>query len=82
MRVRSTGLGNTEMVARIDAIKRLDGHLLMTMVSIEPVRWRIRIALNYRDILRIVRVGVFSILIYLITGLGTIFRSPPAPTNY
>ena len=82
MRVRSTGLGNQEMVTRIDAVKRLDGHLLMTMVSIEPVRWRIRIALNYRDILRIVRVGVFSILLYLITGLGTIFKSPPAPSNY
>ena len=82
MRVRSTGLGNAEMVTRVDAIKRLDGHLLMTMVSTEPVRWRIRIALNYRDILRIVRVGVFSVPAYLITNVGSIFRLPPALSDY
>jgi hypothetical protein len=82
MRVRSTGLGNTEMVTRIDAIKRLDGHLLMTMVSIEPVRWRIRIALNYKDILRIIRVGILTILVYLVTDLGTIFKSPPPPSDF
>jgi hypothetical protein len=82
MRVRSTGLGNDQMVAQIDSIKLLEGHLLMTMVSTEPVRWRIRIALNYRDILKIVRVGVFIILVYLITGLGSIFKEPPAPSKY
>jgi hypothetical protein len=82
MRVRSNGLGNTEMVTRVDSIKRLDGHLLMTMVSIEPVRWRIRIALNYKDIIRIIRVGIFSIFVYLVTGLGTIFKSPSPPHDY
>ena len=82
MRVRSTGLGNDQMVAHVDSIKRLEGHLLMTMVSTEPVRWRIRIALNYKDILKIVRVGIFTILVYLITGLGSIFKEPPAPSKY
>ena len=82
MRVRSTGLGNEQMVAHIDSIKRLEGHLLMTMVSTEPVRWRIRIALNYKDILRIIRVGIFNILVYLVTGLGSIFKEPPAPSKY
>jgi len=82
MRVRSTGLGNTEMVANIDSIKRLDGHLLMTMASTSPVRWRIRIALNYRDIIGIAKVGILSILIYLVTGIGTIFKEPPPPGDF
>jgi len=82
MRVRSTGLGNTQMVAHIDSIKSLEGSLLMTLVSTEPVRWRIRIALNYRDILRIVRVGIFTILVYLVTGLRSIFKEPPEPSKY
>jgi hypothetical protein len=82
MRVRSTGLGKTEMVCQIDKLKILDGHLLMTLQAIEPVRWRIRIVLTYKDILRIVRVGTFIILTYLVAGLKTIFSTPPPPTNY
>ena len=82
MKVRSTGLGKDQMVAHIDSIKLLEGHLLMTMVSTEPVRWRIRIALTYKDILRIIKVGFFFILVYLITGLRSIFKELPAPSKY
>ena len=56
MRVRSTGLGTTMMVARIGSIKRLEGSLLMVMESSEPVKWKIRIALTYKDILMILKI--------------------------
>jgi len=68
MRVRSTGLGNTEMVCQIDGLHIIDGHLLMTVKAIEPVRWRIRIVLTYNDILRLLRVGTFVILTYLVVS--------------
>ena len=51
MRVRSTGLGKTEMV---DGIKRLEpvenGDMVMEMHSTEPIKWRIRRALTGADL--------------------------------
>jgi hypothetical protein len=82
MRVRSTGLGKTEMVCQIDQVKIIDGHLMMSLQAIEPVRWFIRTVLTYKDILRLMKVGTFVILTYLVTGLKTIFKTPPPPTNY
>lgn len=82
MRVRSTGLGKTEMVAVIGSVKRVEGHLCMTLEAIEPVRWHIRTGLTYRDIIKLIRVGTLSILAYLVTGIKTIFRTPPPPKNY
>jgi hypothetical protein len=82
MRVRSTGLGKTEMVCQIDKVKIIDGHLMMTLQAIEPVRWHIRTVLTYKDILRLIKVGTFVILTYLVTGIKTIFSTPPPPTNY
>ena len=63
-----TGLGNTEMACQIDGLHIKDGHLLMTVKAIEPVRWRIRIVLTYNDILRLLRVGTFVILTYLVVS--------------
>jgi hypothetical protein len=82
MRVRSTGLGKTEMVCIIGSVKPLDGHLMMTLEAIEPVRWHIRTVMTYKDILKLIRIGTFSILLYLITGVRTIFKDPPPPTDY
>ena len=82
MRVRSTGLGKDEMVAKFKEFKILDGHLIMVMESTAPVRWHIRIALNYRDMFSMLRVGFFSILVYLVVGLGSLFRKIPPPVEY
>ena len=65
MRVRSIGLGKTEMVCIISSVKPLDGHLMMTLEAIEPVRWHIRTVMTYKDILKLIRIGTFSILLYL-----------------
>ena len=82
MRVRSTGLGNQEMVASISGLKLIEGYLCMNVESSEPVKWRIRIVMTHKDILRLVKVGTFKILLYLITGLKTIFTTPPPPKSY
>ena len=82
MRVRSTGLGKTEMVVRIGSVKRTEGYLLMTLEAIEPVRWHIRVVFTYKDIIRLLRVGTVAIIAYLVTGFKTIFATPPPPKNY
>jgi hypothetical protein len=54
----------------------------MTLESIEPVRWHIRTAMTYKDIIRLLRVGTFVIIAYLVAGIKTIFKTPPPPKNY
>ena len=56
MRVRSTGLGNTEMVAGIKRLQPVkNGYIVMEMRSTEPIKWRIRIALTGPDLRRLLK---------------------------
>lgn len=82
MRVRSTGLGKSEMVASISGVKLIEGYLCMNVESSEPVKWHIRIVMTYKDILTLIKLGIFKILLYLVTGFKTIFTTPPPPKNY
>lgn len=82
MRIRSTGLGATELVCQIDVIKTKGGYLLVEMDTVEPVKWRVRVVMTYRDIFRVIRVGIFSIFAYFFIGLKTIFVTPPPPVEY
>ena len=60
MRVRSTGLGETEMVLGIKQITRAGDCLILQGQSSAPVKWKIRMAASYRDMWNIVRMLVFS----------------------
>lgn len=53
MLFRSTGLGKTELVGKIDALKRQGDYLVMYVDVVEPVKWRIRAALSFRDLAKI-----------------------------
>jgi hypothetical protein len=56
MRVRSTGLGKTEMVAGIKRLQPVaNGYIVMEMHSTEPIKWRIRIALTGPDLRRLLK---------------------------
>lgn len=55
MRVRSTGLGDTELVMSISCIKRSGDCLIMEGRSSEPVKWHIRMAASYRDMWQMTR---------------------------
>ena len=78
MRVRSTGLGKTEMVAYPEFIKQKDGHLILSIRSTEPVSWHIRIALNFKDIRMMVKEAlVFSTVWYIISSF--LRRKEPTP---
>jgi hypothetical protein len=58
MRVRSTGLGNQQMVAGFANLRPVEnGFIIMEMHSTEPVHWKIRVALtgaDLRDLLRLI----------------------------
>lgn len=50
MLFRSTGLGKTELVAKIVDITRQGDYLILQVDTLEPVRWRIRAGFNLRDL--------------------------------
>ena len=55
MKVRSTGLGDSELVMSISEVKRNGDCLVLEGKSSEPVTWHIRMAVSYRDMLGITR---------------------------
>ena len=54
MRMRSTGLGKTELKAHISSIERLDDSILFKVKTTEPVRWEVRKLFQQQDIPRLV----------------------------
>jgi len=53
MLFRSTGLGKTELVGRIADMQRQGDYLIMHVDVVEPVKWRIRAALSFRDLAKV-----------------------------
>ena len=50
MLFRSTGLGKRELVAEIVGIRRQGDYLIMEVETTEPVRWKIRGGLSWKDL--------------------------------
>ena len=50
MRLRSTGLGRTELEAEVEAIKKVDDMVIFFARVTEPVKWRIRMGFQERDL--------------------------------
>jgi len=50
MLFRSTGLGKTELVAKIADITRQGDYIIFHIDTLEPVRWRIRAGFSLRDL--------------------------------
>jgi len=50
MRLRSTGLGKTELEAKIVDTKRVDDTVIFFVDVIKPVRWHTRMAFQEKDL--------------------------------
>jgi hypothetical protein len=48
--MRSTGLGNMELEAAISEVKRVDDALIFYVGTTKPVRWRVRMAFEQKDV--------------------------------
>jgi len=74
MRVRSTGLGNTEMVAGFQRLEPVgNGYIVMEMHATEPVKWRIRVALTGADLRKLLKL-MFNKPSTGLVILGLLFR--------
>ena len=50
MLFRSTGLGKTEMAADIEKLDRQGDYLILRVRTTDPVVWKVRVALSFRDV--------------------------------
>jgi hypothetical protein len=82
MLFRSTGLGKRELVAEIVAVKRQDDYLIMEVETSEPVRWKIRGGVTWKD-LRTLLKAIFSppVLWYLL-GPPNWFKQAKHPGEF
>ncbi len=53
MLFRSTGLGKTQLTGKIVELKRQGDYLIMHVDVTDPVKWRIRAAMSFRDLAKV-----------------------------
>lgn len=53
MLMRSTGLGKTELSGKVDSMQRQGDYLIMYVNVIDPVKWKLRVGLNFRDLAKV-----------------------------
>ena len=67
MLFRSTGLGKTELTGNIAALQRQGDYLIMHVDVTDPVKWRIRTALSFSDLLillgQLLKISVISFIL-------------------
>ena len=97
MKVQSTGLGKTVMIAQFKELLNTDFDkqqvLQMTMEATEPLHWTIKVYMEPDDIRKAIVMGLkpsvlWKVLLAAICGRFSPFRKPqadaedsPAPTN-
>jgi hypothetical protein len=85
MLFRSTGLGKTELVAEVDKVERITrngDYLILHVATIEPVKWKIRAAMEYKDVLAVLRSCLkISIITFLLWPVRA-FRQAKHPDDF
>jgi hypothetical protein len=97
MKVQSTGLGKTVMIARFKELLNTDFDkqqvLQMTMEATEPLHWTIKVYMEPNDLRKAIVMGLkpsvlWKVLLAAICGRFSLFRKPqagpedsPAPTK-
>lgn len=82
MLFRSTGLGKTELVAEVDHIRNQGDYLILYVNTLEPVRWKIRGAISYKDLAVILRACLKASVIAWLLGLFRLFKPAKHPGDF
>ncbi|MBM3301775.1 MAG: hypothetical protein FJY85_17720 [Deltaproteobacteria bacterium] len=83
MYFRSTGLGKTELTGSIADLKRQGDHLVMYVDVTQPVKWRIRGALSFKDLFVLLKVMLrVSILGFILNPKQWFNKAPKHPGEF
>ena len=70
MRMRSTGLGQTELIGSIEGIKRHGNYLVLSVRTLEPVRWHVRTGIDGKDLRDLIKaIFSFSVVKYVVFNI-------------
>ncbi len=81
MRMRSTGLGKTELEAEVASLELREGMLLLNIQTTKPVIWHIRAGIQRQDIFKMMKsVLSFRVIKHVV---GMLFRgNHPGPPEF
>ena len=80
MRMRSTGLGKTELIGKVDDLTCVGDYLVLHVRTLEPVRWHVRAALNLGEMIKVlVLVLKPRNLIFALTHIFKPMSKPGSP---
>ena len=83
MLFRSTGLGKTELTGKIDTVKRQGDYLIMYLDVTDPVKWRIRVAMGFSDLIKVMGCMMkVAILRYLLAPKQWLKKEPVHPGDF
>jgi hypothetical protein len=75
LRFRSTGLGKTMLEGEPAEVSIVDDMLVMHIQSTTPTRWRIRAALSYKGLLKMIKMSLKpSVIKFVLFGARTLKR--------
>ncbi len=82
MRMRSTGLGRTELVGAFEGISRNGDYLILSVRTTAPVKWHVRTALSRKDAIQMLKLVLRpKTLLFFLSCLGNRCESE-APKEY
>jgi len=79
MLFRSTGLGKTELKGKVAGMKREGDYLVLHVDVVEPVKWRIRAAMSFRDLAAVMAACMSASIVTFIMSPGQWFNKQPKP---
>ena len=83
MLFRSTGLGKTELTGKIVGLERKGDYLIMNVDVTDPVKWRIRGGLSFKDLMMLLRVMIkISIIKFLLNPKQWFNKNPQHPGQF
>ena len=83
MYFRSTGLGKTELTGHIADLIRQGDYLIMHVDVTDPVKWRIRAGLSFKDLLTLLKFVLKpNILAFVLSPKQWLNKNPQHPGEF
>ena len=82
MLVRSTGLGRTELEGDVKTLDVKADYLIIGMKTTEPVKWHVRAAIDYKDLLKIVKLSFNNAIMRFVFFGFKYLKKPPKAIEF
>jgi hypothetical protein len=82
MLMRSTGLGATELEAKINDCSPKGDHLILYVDTVQPVKWKIRCTMTLKDLKKLIAVSMKMSILLFSMNIVRWFREPAHPGEF